>query len=252
LPLLIRVLRHEDQQDTALVMSTIAAVGPTDKRAVIALLNEITRETKSLRETAVKMLTRMGRSHPSTLEVMLDRYLRDQRTGEVLLACGPATARALLGRVLESEAETREYYLALFSRLSQEPEAPVMVLDLAVHLRESDPIMSLAAMSALQRFGRLAEGALPELNALLQTAKEPAIISAVCTTMGTVGAQGLPALVRVLGSESEETRMSVITILEMLGPAAKPAAPTLQKLLKLEESGLMRYRIQSALQAMGY
>jgi hypothetical protein len=219
---------------------------------VIALLNEITRETKSLRETAVKMLTRMGRSHPSTLEVMLDRYLRDPRTAEVLLACGPATARALLGRVLESEAETREYYLALFSRLSQEPEAPVMVLDLAVHLRESDPIMSLAAMSALQRFGRLAEGALPELNALLQTAKEPAIISAVCTTMGTVGAQGLPALVRVLGSESEETRMSVITILEMLGPAAKPAAPTLQKLLKLEESGLMRYRIQSALQAMGY
>jgi hypothetical protein len=252
LPMLIRVLRHEDQQDTALVMSTIAAVGPQDKQAITALLNQISRENLVLRGVAVDLLVRLGKANPRALNVILDHYLRDARAAEVILACGPAAAWSLLGRVLESEGPTQEYYLGLFSGLAKEPEAPLIVLDLAKHVRGTDPVMSMTAMSVLQRFGRLAEGALPELNALLRTSTDPATINAVCTTMGTIGVSGLPGLVRTLESPSETTRMSVITILEMLGPSARPAAPALQKLMKQAESGLMRYRIQAALQAMGY
>jgi hypothetical protein len=194
----------------------------------------------------------MGRKDPVALGIILDHYLRDSRAAEIILACGPAAGHSLLGRVLESEGATREHYLGLFGRLAQEPEAPEMVLDLARHVKGKDPVMSLTAMAVLQRFGRLAEGALPELNALARTATDPVMINAACTTLGTVGASGLPALVRTLNSPSEATRISVVTILEMLGPAARPAAATLQKMLKQEESGLMRYRIKAALQAMGY
>lgn len=251
LPALIRVLRHEDQQDTALVISAIAAVGPRNPKAITALLNEISRENELFRRTAEESLVRLGRKDPVALGLIVDRYLKDPPAARIVVACGPAAARELLARVHESEGVEREGYLAFFNALVQEPEAPIIVVDLARHLRPEDPAMSLSAMAALQRFGKLAEGALPELNALLHGAKDPGLVNAICTTMGTVGPSGVPALVSVLSSKSEQTRMSVVTILEMLGHQARPAAPTLRKMLETEQSGLMRYRLRAALQAMG-
>jgi hypothetical protein len=252
LPTLIRVLRHEDQQDTALVLSAIAAVGAGDSRAVQALLNEISRENQVYRRVAVESLVRLGRDDPGALDAIIAHFLRDARAAEILVACGPAAGRELLARVDESEGELRDRYLALFSALAEEPEAPVIVLDLARHLRGKDVAMSLSAMEALQRFGKLGEGALPELTALLRSTQDPILVNAACTTLGTIGASGLPALVRTLDSDLEATRIAVVTILEMLGPVARPAAPSLQKMLRQEESGLMRYRLRAALQAMGY
>lgn len=203
----------------------LAALRSEDPKQRLSALNRL--EEFGLRAAAVPDLVRLAREDK-------DQQVR-QRAGEELLMIGqPAVEPLLAGFTDEPHGDD---IARLLGRIR-----PAPALALLRHLQSTDARARELAIAAFSAMGPDARPAVGELARIVMDQREPLGLrtSAAGTlgTLGTVAAEGVPALATVLSPQEEPSgamRISAAMALESIGSTALNALPMLTAALSDNE-----------------
>lgn len=153
-------------------------------------------------------------------EGSLSRHVSVRRNAaRALGAMGPAakSARDELTNLLDDEDMVARVYAAeALCRIERSPSAKSLLLDI---LRDGHPAHAYQAAVALGRLGPGAKDAVEPLVASLAAADED-LPRAASEALGLIGAAAIPAVKKLLDSESSEVRRRAVQTLGRLGPAS--------------------------------
>ncbi len=252
IPSLIRAIEHPDAGREAQILrryaaSTLGRIGPAARSAAPLLNRMLDEDAGSLASKpsydfeVVMALDRMG---APPVRRLADRFRRE---GHGFLAfqlawLGPKAREAiptLSGALTDGRPEVRIYAAIALAHIDATNTKAVPVL--IEGLRQRD----LARWGgdvpgALARLGPIAKVALSAMIALvLDGDADPAVLEAI-VQIDPDGEKCVPALVAPLKQEDDPLAETALACLDLLGPRAADAVPTLAALLARAESGVNR------------
>jgi N-acyl-D-amino-acid deacylase len=265
-------------RDPGACVSAVVALGQFGAPAVPSLIGALGHGDREVRETAVAVLTRLGRAGQGKLLEALQAGNAPQRAGaaEALGGMAPppeAALRPLLTAIADADAGVRAKAAfalrgfgaraapALVAALKDAdlevrgtagfavgyigPEARAAVPQLIEFLSDKEQGLREVATVTL---GRLGPAAVPALLDALQ-AKVPEVRERAADALGRIGAQralgdtvpqAVAALTVALGDGVPPVRGTAALALGQIGPAAKSAIPRLSALLDDKLGGVRR------------
>jgi HEAT repeat protein len=246
---LVRALEDDSCRDLA--VNALATLGPDAADAVKPLLTD---RDASRRALGLAVLARLGPNArpalPELLKLLHDRrYSLRVQAGNVLAGLGtmPEAAVPELLAALDDDADVRQRAVQLLAAVG-----PGVVPTLCKILKSDEGKMCHDALAVLQALGGQAKGALPELTALLQNARDARLrlqVLQVLAALGAEGAPAAPALVAALeGDPDANVRQLAFHVVQQLGPAVGGARPALETLLRTSKEAGPR---QQAAQLLG-
>jgi HEAT repeat protein len=251
----------------------LGAVGPKASGAVPALARALDDDTT--RSAALGALAQLGSAASPALDALLGELEGPRAEGlggagvrEALAGLGSAVIPPLVSRAQGPDPQLRVRAIATLAAMG--PGAVSALPALSKALEDPEPTVRRAAVEALRSMGAAAAPAVPALAALLADdglrvaaaealagmggAAAPAL-GALMTTFKSAAATdpALPAvrkslvaldsrsatpIAELLNDEDPALRVKAITLLEEMGPAAKPALPGLLGLLQGDSAEL--------------
>jgi len=184
----------------------------------------------------VKTLTMGGRAALLALAVLLP------------LHAAASQATPLAQRLVSSSYWER---MRAFQEAAVLPEAaqPQYVHLLARGLQDPDMEFRLAAVRALSRFGDHAVPAIPAMVATLAIQHGEARVDLV-QDIARLGSRVVPALIGALAGRDAYVVTGACEALALIGPRARPAVPSLERLLN-DPRGLVRTCARQAVTTLG-
>lgn len=248
IPALIKELYNQEIEDVPLVMSTLCAIDSQHKEVIRELSERTKYDTKAVKERAAYLLQQAAKRPGPARDSLFTAFGHDRELSAILLDLGAEPATELFERILGMEEQERAPWYRVYHVYSSQPYAPEIVDALRKQIASGERQRALLGLSVLQQFGAEGAGALPAIRQFLQAAQTAKERLHACTTLATVGSMGLLDIVRtVRDTQDVPTQIQLVSILEVLGPAARPASGTLRELADTTDSGILRARILSAL-----
>jgi len=171
----------------------------------LAEMLDATKEDKHIRSQIARRLGRLGPSAAEALPALLSAGREDQDR-DVRAACLYAV------------------------RKIAEPDQAVTVFRTVLR-DDPDNKLRAAAASRIGSYGPAAADAISDLVAALDQDKDSTVRDRAVEALARIGEKALPALVERLDVKDREVRIRSIYALGKMGPAAKPVADRLKKLL---------------------
>jgi HEAT repeat protein len=228
------------------VAATLGRIGPDARAAVAALIEEAKRKDRH----AVDALGRIGpdaaAAVPTLAGLLADKSL-GYHAAAALARIGGAGAEALVAALKDDDARfAAQEALAGGGR--------GVVAALTSGLAEADPQARRTMVKTLAEIGPLAAEAAPALLASVATEKDSPTRppgSDVLEALAEMGTRAMPALIDGLTNQSTSVRLTAVLALKRLGPAAKPALPSLRTILRSDVNETVKAAAADALRAIG-
>jgi len=246
-PALAEALRDSDRFVREAAAEALAQIGPAAKDAVPALLDALhgkeDAEFVDARRKAAWALCRIGPDANVALPALV-KALGDKDRGVRLAAAGAlcgmradaAEAVPALIRSLSTESMGGGIGRGMYGSIMDIGTAAIPALIEALG-DDSDQVRRFAA-DTLGHFGRIAKDAASALERYAREANQGDLCHPTYA-LGSMGADGVPALTRLLEHPDDKVRRSAAGALRSAGPEAASAAPALGRALS-DPSWLLR------------
>jgi len=254
----LSALLTEEQRPNvkSMAASALRQLGPEYARLIRPVYREMLKDPQSSqRLTAARQLLQEGDEDRKLVVPVLRELLKAgqpyERTqaAQLLVQADPDRAdeavAALRGMI--QDRQTRQAAVSALAGMGPD-HAAVAVPILREMLRDADISSRHQAINTLGQLGPAAKDALPELAELL-TERQYGFM--VANTLGRIGGDAVPALVKALESGDQQTQRAAVQALGQIGPDAAAAVPTLLKMLTAPDRSGSRQMVQFALQRIG-
>jgi HEAT repeat protein len=189
-----------------------------------------------------------GRSAVPALVKALYDYSPDVGRWAAQVLAQTGALPELLRAARDKEARVRVYAMRALAWFGPEGKPAVPLLTTA--LKDRHESVRVTAIWALGEIGPEAKEAVPALAGLL--AKVPVTTQQqVLQALRKIGPGGIPPLVEVARSTTSPVRLEALRTLELFGPEAREALPTLREILRKDKDVKARAAAASALGGMG-
>jgi HEAT repeat protein len=226
IPVLIRTLKHPDENFRDAAHSVLRGLGPEVKGAVPKLTALLSHADGDVRVGAAYALGRIGPEAAPSIPALIELFKDGEKIGRIRSAACNALERI----------------------------GPIAISQLVKAVSSPDVLMRLGAVYVLGRFGSEAASATPALVVALQDQNEDVRLGAASALVKVPGQrlkEALPRLIRLLSHAQATTRWAAAIVLGSLGSAGAPAIPTLVQLL-VDEDESVRSGAAEALEKLGW
>jgi HEAT repeat protein len=278
IPELVKALKHQDTEVRMFAARALGNLGPQARGVVDNLIEAAKTGDSQLAGAAVVALGQIGadakKAVPTIMEALNKKETRDLAI-VALGKIGPDAKDAV--PELAKNLKTKEVQSLVIEALEKiGPQAKSALPDLADLLKESDKEMKPAIMRALAHMGRDVKQAVPAIGSCLSVedketslqaldvlaqlgsdAKDavPDIIalfvdedlkpgnrlrSQAVRTLGKIGKPAVPHLTKALNNQNRYMRVGVIEALGEIGPDAKEASRSIQRLASNSDPEIRR------------
>jgi hypothetical protein len=245
-------------RDSGVAADLARALGALDVASVEVLeaLEQTARGSSAAAVEAMNALGRLGAVSPEAVE-LVGRMLRDPKLPD-------ANRPTLMAAVASSGANGAALLPLLFELFERKPEDPLRLAavkalagigvhgmkEYRAHLKEGRNPTLLGVLQVLRAMGPAAAPALPEL---VERLKSPADSQSTATddAISAIGDAAVKPVLRALPRMPKGREIRVVWILERLGPLAKEAVPTLEKLAKSSDRNVAQAAQKALLAVRG-
>jgi HEAT repeat protein/pectate lyase len=245
---LVEAFDHHDKQFPWWAARSLEIIGP---QAVPALAKTLGRDDDNIQLAVIYALLRLERAAlpalPAITAVLRDgnRDVRHRALyGVQRMGRGATAAIPSLIEILRSDNDFRMHHstirvLAVFG--SQAADA---IPDLLESFKLKHPTVTKMASRTLSRIG---PAALPAVIRGLGS-KHEEVRRGCAMTLAQMNEKAVPVLLNVLAGDNDVARMSAVDAIQRVGPNAKGAEPTLEAMLRDEQTNSrLRVAVKSAL-----
>jgi HEAT repeat protein/S1-C subfamily serine protease len=232
LPLLINLLKHQDSEARVCAAHALGQLGDKAKKAVPVLVEAFQRTDPALRSATVEALAKIGGEAKDTVPVFtqaLGASEKDTRKNACvgLGKVGPdaKSAAAELANLL-TDSDVKVSAAVALGKIGPGAKDAVSVL---ADVLNKDAAIRVEVLKALGEIGPAAKSAVPSIVLVFTIVNntgraDKAMHALAAKTLGKIGKDAVPDLVRALGNENNLIRVGAAMALGEIGPPARKAA----------------------------
>jgi beta-lactamase regulating signal transducer with metallopeptidase domain/HEAT repeat protein len=236
-------IMHSAEEEAPVVKASLAAIPRIGVSSVPALIEAVKGDNRNARRFAIQALAELG----TDARAVMPALLQVMKTGDVDTRCMAITAavqidphaKGVVPALIQAlqDAETADTAMLAVKKVGEEAKPATAAL--LAFLRDKDTDTQLQTIRALAAIGARKESAV-EAGRLLRGKNEQARQEAFqfLQSLGVDAKPAVPALIAVLKDPEDRYRSWTLTVLGNIGPAAKEAIPTLNELLRANNTGM--------------